>query len=1439
MAHKLTVYLHDKYGADIHIGKVDINFMMDMNLEDIFVADSHQDTMIMAKRLRINLNDFYLDKNTFQLGTIEFYNAKIDLHRYPGEQKINIVNFIKLFASKEIDTTKKEIKPVTVTLDKLLFKDSEFSYIDDHRKHNIELVTDFDNIFLKQLNIAMRDVVVYNDSVTADIQNISFIERSGFRLQHLSGKTIVSSHQMNIDQLKILTPNSNLDMDLKFAYERYNAYNHFISQVTIISTIRKSKLNSWDIACFAKEMAGMRNEIEFSSKVKGRVENLKVTDFDMKYGNCTTLLADVTMNGLPKIRETFINLNIRNLLTCNSDLNGIDIPTTDRKLVKIRLPDMISKLGRMSLRGKFTGFYNSFVAYGSLSSDIGSASTDIMLKNTNGVLSYNGKVSTQSLNLAAILPSSSRLKNVSVDVEIAGSGFSSDNADFKVKGLLNHLEFNDYAYTGVAIDGTFAKKIFNGNINVNDPNLKLGFLGTLDFNDTVAKYSFKSDIAYADLKKINVLPNDTVSKLSGKITMDIVGKNIDQMEGKMQLDDIAFLRNSKYVTFDNFKLSTHKTLNNRRNISINSDLLDASLEGFFAFKELPQAFNQLVWNYLPNLNFGIDTSQKVTAVQDFTLDAKIKQANAMLHVFAGELNIAENSTIKGYFNSLTNTASLEFKGNSISFENNALKNVNVALTAENPGLTFKLFSDTLAIGDSITLQSFSIHTFERNDSLFTKTAWLTPGIENTITSGNINFYTYFLENDQSVIGFSPSSVFLNQTDWDLHSGGEVWFDSTEITFKNIGFTHGNQRLSVQGEISNDPLARVNVGFEHFNLSNFDQLTQSSKFDLDGEANGNFYVASLYETPTYYADLKINNFGFNHDALGDAIINTTWDNQKSGLQVNAEIDYLGTQGISKPLVVSGYYYPKGKQNFDLTFDIDNLKLKTLARYLSSFATLKSGTAVGKIRLTGTNKNPEIDGLVKVMRTFMKIDYLNTTYAFSYDSLRITSDKISFNNVMVFDQPTGDTAYLTGTIFHKNFNHLRYDIYVKPKNFQVLNTNASLNELFYGKAYATGEGHIFGSASSINFDILATTNKGTELVIPIGNTTTITDNDYVTFVKKDGIKIQEEEDKGDVGYGINMDMIINVTEDAELQLLMDQRYGDRIKARGNGNIKINLLPDNDFLLYGDYMLTSGDYLFSFRNILNKKFTIDQGSSIKWNGNPYDASMDITAHYDLKASLGPLGYLSSDSNRSVPVSCIIKISNKLSNPEYSFVVDFPSMTDFEKVPYLQAINQNLDNNFISLLLMNRFYGNGSGIMGGSLADAGTKSLSELLSNQINNWLSKAVTDINIGLNYRQGASLTQEEIEVVLSKAFFNDKVIVESNVGVNTGQTVANNKNTNQIIGDVNIEIKITKDLKFKIFNKTNHYDILQYVSPYTQGLGILYRKEFNSLQELFQKKNKKK
>ena len=190
----------------------------------------------------------------------------------------------------------------------------------------------------------------------------------------------------------------------------------------------------------------------------------------------------------------------------------------------------------------------------------------------------------------------------------------------------------------------------------------------------------------------------------------------------------------------------------------------------------------------------------------------------------------------------------------------------------------------------------------------------------------------------------------------------------------------------------------------------------------------------------------------------------------------------------------------------------------------------------------------------------------------------------------------------------------------------------------------------------------------------------------------------------------------------------------------------------------------------------------------------------------------------------------------------MDLPSLTDYEKAPYVAAINQNINNNFISLLIINSFVSPNTGI--GQTATSGAtllgKSASEVLSNQLSNWLSQISKNVNIGVNYRPGDNISQEEVEVALSTQLFNDRVTVSSNLGVATGQnTTSSNKNSNQIVGDVDIEVKLNKFLKLFVYNHTNQYDILQYTAPYTQGLGIVYRKEFNTVKDLIRKKKIKK
>jgi len=1442
LARKVSAYLSEKLNTEVRVDKVEIRFFADVVLKKVYVEDLHRNPLLSAEKINVQPRHIDLSSNYFELKKVVLENTVFNLRKYKDEKKLNL-QFVLDFFKSDKEKPAREKYPVKVVVDKLQLSGSGFSYINDNKDHNNNGVMDFDDISLTHLDIDMNHVAVLADSVCADIKNLSVHEKSGFVIHNFSAQSIVSKRNIVVKNLLAKTGNSSLDLDLTFAYEDFKSFNDFVHKVTIISAIRPTDLNFIDIAYFVRQLHGMNDLIHFSSQVKGTVSNLKVKNFMMHYGADTYFDGDVTMNGLPQINETFINMKVRNLTSSVSDLNAIVIPSANGEVVNLKLPLMLQRLGNINVNGVFTGFYTNFVSNATLNSDLGTISTDIIVRNENKIISYEGEVSTENFYLGQLLDAGELLGKVSLVAQLGGSGLTADDADLIFQGNIDQVEFKGYNYSGISVNGTFAHKIFNGVIEVEDKNLEMVFNGEVDINDSLPDFDFEADVAYANLKMLKITPKDTISEVKGRVNIDFYGNNIDNLKGYITVNDASFRQNKKNFDLRSFNLNTYISPTGYRTFDLKSDYVDAVFNGYFVFSELGNSFKKFILNYLPKFYFALDTSNKNLARQDFNFDIRLYNATPLLDYLVGGLETSGNTIVKGNFNSLTNNAKINAVSSRLSYKSFSLENWNLDFAAADGNINLLMNSDTLHMSDSSYLSNVNLDSRVLNDSISSSLQWDNKKATKR-NAGNLNFYNYFYTNTQSVMGFKPSELVVNDSVWTISPQGKIVFDTGSIVCNNLMLWYKEQNLAINGKISKNPSDVLSVDFNSFDISNVDYLTNAKKFDLDGVITGNVFISDLYNSPTYFADLKIKDFGVNYDKLGDASIQSKWDDIKKGVHIKAEIYYVGNIGKSTPVMAEGYYYPGDKpQNFYIDISVENLRLKALSRYVASFGSIVSGTATGKLYLRGKQK-PELSGLLKVMRGALKINYLNTVYAFAYDSVKITKDAFTFNNLIAIDQPDLlhreiDTVMVSGRITHENFKNIGFDINVEPRKALVMNTNAFMNELFYGKGYATGSAHIFGDQNIINFDIAATTEKGTQLIIPVGNTSALQASEYVTFVTQGHQEDSVAQETGKIIKGINLDMSFNVTDDAEVQLLFDPRVGDRILGRGNGNIRITI-ADNDMNMFGVYVLTSGDYLFTFQNIINKRFLIDPGSTVKWNGDPYDAELDIRARYTLRANLAGLGV---DTNtRYVNVDCIIDMSNVLSNPEFSFEVDIPSMQDYEKVPYLAAINENLNNNFISLLVINSFVNPNTGI--GSATTAGVsllgKSASEVLSNQLSNWLSQISKNVNIGINYRPGDNISQEEVAVALSTQLFNDRVSISSNLGVATGQTTTGeNKNSNQIVGDVDIEVKISKALKLKVFNHTNQYSILQYTAPYTQGIGIVYRKQFNTYRDLFLKNKEKK
>jgi hypothetical protein len=493
----------------------------------------------------------------------------------------------------------------------------------------------------------------------------------------------------------------------------------------------------------------------------------------------------------------------------------------------------------------------------------------------------------------------------------------------------------------------------------------------------------------------------------------------------------------------------------------------------------------------------------------------------------------------------------------------------------------------------------------------------------------------------------------------------------------------------------------------------------------------------------------------------------------------------------------------------------------------------GIAGGEMTMKGTVNKPLLEGIIKIQKASFIVSYLQTRYNFTTD-VTITPTAFMLKNADVYDSD-GNKAVVNGLLSHNNFSDIKFESTINTNKFLFMNTAEKDNDLYYGKAYASGVVSFLGTPENINIEVNAKTEKNTKFYLPLSSSSDVTEQNFIRFTNSinDTIKVDENR-KVDLS-GIQLTLNLQVTPDAEAQIIFDSKVGDVIRGRGTGNLKLEITPTSDFNMFGDYTIESGDYLFTLQNIINKKFEIEKGGTIRWNGDPYMAILDITAAYKLKASLYDL-MLDSAYKQRVPVECILNMRNNLMQPDFKFDIKLPEGDTKPNSVIASLSNEEMNKQIISLLVLNRFVTPESFRGGSQLAETrsgnavGVNS-SELLSNQLSHWLSQISKDFDIGVNYRPGDEITKDEVELALSTQILNDRVILNGNVGVGGTQT----SSSNNFVGDFEVDVKINKSGKLMVkgFNRSNT-DIINDTAPYTQGLGLFYREDFDSIDELLQR-----
>jgi hypothetical protein len=1446
--------------SKVEIGSVRIDFFNRISIKNLYVEDIHGDTLLFAKTINVRFAPSQLLHNQIVIKNARLNGINFRL-AIDSTKMLNLSYIIRAFTSQEVDTTKKS--KWKFSLQNAEVVGSKFRL---HR-YNANVVKrgfNAQDISVVYLNVKISKFRLQHDSVMFNINKLMAVEQSGVYIKKFRSQFSICSRHLNFDDIHFETSNSKVDAPrIHMKFKSFTTLSDdFIHNVKFDGEIEPSQINISDIAFFAPTLWGLKSTIAVTGKVTGPIAELRGKNITASFGSQSIIEGNFDLTGLPNIYETFIFADFKQLHT---NVNEVQTLISGFKNKNIELPAIISKFGNISYKGKYTGFINDFVAYGKLNTALGNLVADISIKpGTDKNIKFQGKLSTDGFQVGQL--AGTKILGQAVFSAKTNGYIEKGQVTANLDAVINKLQLNNYNYSNINVLGKLDKKNFTGQVNVNDTNLYLRFDGTANFQNSTPDFYFFADIN-ANMFPLG-LSKDTSLTIKSSIDANFSGKQFDDITGAISLTNSELTNNKHHVKIKRIRASSYSD-NNGRNISLESEIAQALITGQFTLPQLLKEGNKWISRYTPSLDGNntallpsskekikkkkiktLDTdNQAQKPLGEINIDMNLLNADELISFFVPSMKIGKKTELKGHYSGITGKLDFNASTTHLILGNNLLQQITIHGNADLENFKLNTFSKYLFSGEDTLLRSISITNNLRHDTIQWGILWKQNSDSSQISSVKAEsiFKKTTEVGTQMCLNIKPGRFFANDSIWQIEPS-KITIDTSAIRFFDVSFSHANQYLKANGVISKRTSDTLYCDINNFRINTLDLFTKNSAMKFDGELYGKASLTELFSKPTIQCNAKVENFKFNNELLGTAYILTSWNQDERELHLNTYIQ----KGSLKTINLVGIYYPESKA-LSFTSHLEKARVTMLQPFVKGIFSNLSGIITGDATIEGYLNKPDINGNFRLQKMAFKVDYLNTTYNFNSD-LIIDNNTFILPNSLIYDS-NGNICNAKLTIDHQNFKNLTLDAHLIPNNLLCLNTTEDDNELFYGSAYATGNIYIHGPLNRLTLDINATTNKNTRIFIPLNKQSEVRENKFVTFVKpisRDSVlenPLAKKKNEYRVNTnGLMLNFKLDVTPDAELQLIFDKRVGDIIKGRGYGNIDMEINTLGKFLMYGDFRITQGEYLFTLQNIINKRFTVEENGHIQWNGSPVNADIDLTAVYSLKASLaGYLGGMDGEYSRRIPVDCKLNMQGKLLSPRIKYSIDLPTASEETKSKLRAALSNEdeLDKQFVTLLIGRTFYSGGGNTGTGSnnVGSSASRSLpSEFLSNQISNLLSQATDKVDIGVNYSPGDEAASQQFEVALSTHLFNDRVTISTNVGTagsqTTTTTTTTNKSANDIVGDFNLDYKVTESgkLHLKAFNRSND-QMLNEQAPYTQGVGIFYRGEFNTFGELFRRKKK--
>ncbi len=1418
----LAEKLSEELQATITLSSVNYSFFKRIQVRDIYIEDLYGDTLIYSELTKLRIKNLRSERKGLEIRKATLENVFVNLVL----DSSNVVNLKFL--------TDKLKKPHVPPERKSKFHIGEIT-ITNGRFSLSRMVTrpsksdiDFNDFQIRGLEIAVEDLIFYRDTVTMNILSLSGVEKSDYSFDHLATFFSIGKRHMHFYDLEVKTGGSDLHIPkLGFNFEHWSRFKHFSREVDLTFESSQTLLNMDDLSKFVSGTPGLIDQVSIDGSVHGKLNDLRGDELFVTFDQNSTLAFDFVMIGLPDFRNTFLDFNFREL---NSSVTAIhDLLAEGNQRANHSLYPWIN-LGDLDFKGQFTGYPDNFVAAGYMATDMGKMLMDLSFKPDSLGIQFEGHLSTGNFMLGEFFAQREIFSQLDMDVMVDGNLYQGEiRAD--LNGTIDTIDFAHYAYSNITLDGAFTNNTFDGGFSISDPNIRMDFEGKMDFSDEVPSYNFTADVARARPHYLNLGIEDPNSFASFLVETNMTGSTIDQLNGEVRLVNSLFERQGEQVQLYDMNLIARNTADTSL-IMIHSELFDATIGGNYRLSTLPESFRSLADEYI-NLVPGVDVAPD--SANHFNYHIDLKRVNPILDFFYPTMQIGEGSLIHGEYDPSAGLFSATGSFPNLVVGPGQWTNAEMTSEIANDEFHFRFQSDSLVYGKNYALENQQFDLFTSNDTAHLDVKWDNHSASRY--SGEINLTGAYQPDSMKDRGFlvevKPSSIYINNEDWEVHRAS-VLFKKQWIQVDSLSVKSHEKYLVADGTLASDGDQDFNLDFRNLNLSELSSLAGINAI-LNGSITGFLTYRKMDGSPYIFFDLAVDTLGFNNQLMGPTTLNAAWDASER----NINMVLLSNLNNRRTIEVDGDFTPDGNL-LDFDIQLNEIELQTLDPYAGTLVRDLDGTGDVSLTLDGTLEQPKLNGTIGFNNGSATISFLNTRYQFN-DPIRIYNNNFYLENFTVADK-VGNTAEVNGTVSNTYLRDFYTNIHIEARNLMCMNTSSVDNDVFYGSVFATGGATINGRPEAIKLSINATTERNTAIYLPLYNAREVQQSDFITFIQEDYFDIEELSGQQKLG-GLEMELDVEVTEEAVVQLIFDPKVGDIIETSGRGNIRMLKNQNQGFRMFGDVELLKGDYLFTLQNVINKRFEIEPGGRISFSGSPTNASIDLAAIYGTRAAPynlypgDPSDDYAESLKKRIPVECHLNLLGELQSPTIMTGIEMPT-ADSRTRDYLESATsteEELMKQFLSLLVINNFYsvtGYGTQDMGTMNSSIAGVTASELLSNQLSNWLSQISDDFDIGFNYRPGDQVTSQEVEVALSTQLLNDRVIISGNVDMGGQETNPSSGSANNpyIMGDFEVEYKITNNISVLAFNRARDELIFE-TAPYKQGVGVSYREEFNDLKQL--------